>query len=126
MSIVKESFNALKKEFNDNFSMVKNDLNKLTSKPKHDMDVVFEGMSKYYLYTINEASLSLHFGQYVSKKMVKEMHDSGEDIHTKETLESLTKYQRLAKTMNMETKELSGLKEDWITSMTEKMNELMK
>ena len=83
-------------------------------------------MTKYYMYTLNEASLGLYFSQFISKKISKEMFDSEISLEKEGVADSLAKYNNLAKTMEMETKELGSLKDDWAKSMNEKMSILLK
>jgi hypothetical protein len=83
-------------------------------------------MTCYYLYTLNEASLGLYFGQFNFKKEVKEMFDVQCQMDKDGVVEGLNKYKGLAKTMERETKELGELKEDWAKSMAEKMVQLLK
>ncbi len=54
------------------------------------------------------------------------MFDSEVQIEKEGTVESLTKYNNLAKIMEMETRELGSLKDDWAKSMGEGLSTLMK
>lgn len=99
---------------------------KLGDKQPASLDSATASLTKYYMYMLNEASLGLYFSQYISKKVVKEMFDSEVILEKERVHEDLSKYNALVRTMEKETKELATLKDDWATSMTEKLSLLTK
>ena len=99
---------------------------KLQGGNKDSVEHIFQSLTKYYLYTMNEASLGLYSAQFISKKMTKEMFESEEQVAKEKVLESLNKYNNLARIMDKESKELAELKDQWASKMSENMNALMK
>ena len=83
-------------------------------------------MGKYYLYTLNEASMSLYLSQNTNRAIVKELFDAECVIESSEVNESLTKHLKIAATMEKETKELGELKDEWAKNMGEKLSLLLK
>ena len=83
-------------------------------------------MGKYYLYTLNEASMSLYLSQNTNRAIVKELFDAECSIEASEVNESLSKHLKIAKTMEKETKELGELKDEWAKNMGEKLGMLLK
>ena len=133
IDLVKASFNDFKKEFNEStmswldLTSLKSEIKeKLGEKKAPTIGTATDALTKYYMYSLNEASLGLYFSQFLSKKMVKEMFDSEVAIEKDGTVDSLNKYKNLAKTMEMETRELASLKDDWATSIGEKLTQLTK
>jgi hypothetical protein len=98
----------------------------MAEKPKASLDTACDSLVKYYMYTLNEASLGLYFSQFISKKVIKEMYDSEVALEKTGAITDLNKYNNLAKTMEMESRELGSLKDDWAARMSEKLQLLTK
>ena len=127
LNLMKEGYSIFKKDFSENFEIVKKELSsKMNSNNEKDIEAAFEYMTKYYMYVLNEASLGLYFCQTKAKKMNRDIIESKNKIDHEEVLEKLAIYNKTAKTIELETREIASLKDDWFNEMNANIMKLAK